>query len=130
MKTLYIFEFSREDAQNESEWFVADKGLTYDQEQKLAYDYLNATLYEGEGFTNKEIQDWVTVEQVYEVMESLIEEIITSRKNEGKETTGNIEKQILDDVITRLELISDDLSTEELQNRLDEQIEELKRIKA
>ena len=80
MKTLYIFEFSREDSPNEAEWFVADRHLSHKQEQKLAYDHLNATIYEGEGFTNKEIKDWVTVEQVYPVMESMIREIIQSRE--------------------------------------------------
>ena len=80
MKTLYIFEFSREDADNEAEWFVAEKGLTSEQEQKLAYEHLLNTLYEGEGFTIKDIKDWVTVEQVFPVMESLIVEIIKSRQ--------------------------------------------------
>ena len=81
-KTLYIFEFSREDCDNESEWFVAESGLDWDKKNELAYAHLVGTVYEGfdnDLMTTEDVKQRATVEVVYEVDSEMIEEIIKSR---------------------------------------------------
>lgn len=83
-KTIYVLEFSREDSENESEWFVAEVGLDYDQLKQLAYKHLSDTVYEGYIDDNPDfnIHEEVTVEGVYSVSPELIKEVVDSYKEE------------------------------------------------
>ena len=83
-KTIYVLEFSREDSENESEWFVAEVGLEYEKLEELAYKHLENSIYDGyaEDDEDFDIHNEVTVEGVYSVAPELIKEVVDSYKEE------------------------------------------------
>jgi hypothetical protein len=75
-KALYIIEFSREDSETESEWFVGEHTLDYGEMEKQARAHLN----------NLEL-DWgqevgdeplTTIENIFIVADELIKEVAKS----------------------------------------------------
>jgi hypothetical protein len=82
-KTIYVLEFSRDDSENESESFVAEVGLEYEDLERLAYQHLEKSFFA----SYKDVEDWditdkVTIEGVYPVAPEFIKEVVDSYKEE------------------------------------------------
>lgn len=78
-KTLYIAEFSRDDSDNESIWFVGLSNLTYEEQEELAYQNIKSDIYDDD-CTIEELKEDVTVEGVYTIPQELIAEVYESNK--------------------------------------------------
>lgn len=78
MKALYIFEFSRDDCDNESEWFVGDASWSYDRQELGCYEHLQNTVFSGDGLSISDIKEYCQVVAVYPVDNRLIREIYES----------------------------------------------------
>ena len=80
MKALYIFEFSRNDAEVECEWFVDELIDDYQEQFNKCYKHLQDTVFEGDGLSINDIRknDYARVENVYLVQPELIREVYDS----------------------------------------------------
>lgn len=78
MKRLYIFEFSREDSENECEWFVGKATWSYDEQEEHAYKHLRANILDD--YSLDEVKEIATVEGVYNVDDLMIKEVYKSYK--------------------------------------------------
>ena len=77
---LYIFEFSREDSENEAEWFVGEVSWDYKTQEENAYKHLLENIYDDDGYSLDDVKELATVEGVFGVNKELIKEVHASYK--------------------------------------------------